>query len=160
MLAHLSTAQSLQCADEVIGENERMTLLPDGARALARGRRGRAALHAQEAPEFGTGVGSQPHLRCPPSLEGPSSLEATRPKHRDRGPGGGALTSSRAVPDPPRLTLSRRDAAAALGMSLRHFQRHVQPHLRCIYSGQLRLYPIAELERWVSEQAWRDGTVA
>ena len=70
------------------------------------------------------------------------------------------MTSSRAIPDPPRLTLSRRDAAAALGMSLRHFQRHVQPHLRCIYSGQLRLYPIAELERWVSEQAWRDGTVA
>jgi len=58
------------------------------------------------------------------------------------------------------LALSRSDAAAALGMSLRHFQRHVQPHLRCIYCGQLRLYPVAELERWVSEQAWRTGTVA
>jgi hypothetical protein len=45
-------------------------------------------------------------------------------------------------------------------MSLRHFQRHVQPQLRCIYCGQLRLYPVAELERWVSEQAWRAGTVA
>ncbi|WP_249010558.1 hypothetical protein [Conexibacter sp. DBS9H8] len=33
-------------------------------------------------------------------------------------------------------------------MSLRHFQRHVQPQLRCIHSGQLRLYPVAELERW------------
>lgn len=48
----------------------------------------------------------------------------------------------------PRLALSRKDAAAALGMSLRHFQRHVQPHLRCIHCGQLRLYPLAELERW------------
>jgi hypothetical protein len=60
----------------------------------------------------------------------------------------------------PRLALSRRDAAAALGMSLRHFQRHVQPHLRCIYAGQLRLYPVAELERWIREQVWRDGTAA
>ena len=59
-----------------------------------------------------------------------------------------------------RLALSRNEAAASLGMSLRHFQRHVQPHIGCIYSGQLRLYPVAELERWVSEQDWRRGTVA
>jgi hypothetical protein len=38
-------------------------------------------------------------------------------------------------------------------MSLRHFQRHVQPNLRCIYSGQLRLFPVAELERWVNEHS-------
>lgn len=57
----------------------------------------------------------------------------------------------------PQLALSRREAAAALGMSLRHFQRHVQPNLRCIYSGQLRLYPVAELERWLRTQAWRKG---
>lgn len=54
-----------------------------------------------------------------------------------------------------RLALSRRDAAAALGMSLRHFQRHVQPHLRCVYCGQLRLYPVVELERWMDEHTWR-----
>jgi hypothetical protein len=60
----------------------------------------------------------------------------------------------------PRLALSRREAAEALGMSLRHFQRHVQPHLRCIYSGQLRLYPLSELERWVDEHAWRSGDAA
>jgi hypothetical protein len=60
----------------------------------------------------------------------------------------------------PRLALSRREAAAALGMSLRHFQRHVQPHLCCIYSGQLRLYPLAELERWMHEQTYRNGTPA
>jgi hypothetical protein len=66
------------------------------------------------------------------------------------------VTSSRDAIDPPRLALSRRDAASALGMSLRHFQRHVQPSLRCIYSGQLRLYPVAELERWIKEQGWRN----
>jgi len=60
----------------------------------------------------------------------------------------------------PRLALSRRDAAAALGMSLRHFQRHVQPQLQCIYSGQLRLYPLAELQRWVDEQGWRNDGAA
>jgi hypothetical protein len=65
------------------------------------------------------------------------------------------MRSSSSVPDPPRLALSRRDAAAALGMSLRHFQRHVQPHLRCVYSGQLRLFPVPELERWLTEHSWR-----
>jgi len=70
------------------------------------------------------------------------------------------MTVSPSEASTPRLALSRRDAAAALGISLRHFQRHVQPHLRCIYSGQLRLYPVAELERWISEQSWRSGTAA
>jgi len=52
-----------------------------------------------------------------------------------------------------RLALGRSEAAAALGMSLRHFQRHVQPHIRTVYSGQLRLYSIKELERWLERNA-------
>ncbi len=59
-----------------------------------------------------------------------------------------------------RLALSRSDAAASLGMSLRHFQRHVQPHVRCIYSGQLRLYPVTELERWLAEEQSRHEPAA
>jgi hypothetical protein len=39
--------------------------------------------------------------------------------------------------DTPRLAYSRKQAAEALGRSLRHFQRDVQPRLRCVYSGQL-----------------------
>lgn len=66
------------------------------------------------------------------------------------------MTYSRGMPHQPHLALSRRDAAAALGMSLRHFQRHVQPHLRCVYSGQLRLFPVAELERWINERSSRE----
>jgi hypothetical protein len=62
--------------------------------------------------------------------------------------------------DTSRLALSRSEAAAALGVSLRHFQRHVQPHVRCIYSGQLRLYPVAELERWIHDQSFHHGTAA
>lgn len=57
----------------------------------------------------------------------------------------------------PRLAFSRKEAAAALGMSLRHFQRHVQPHLRCVYCGQLRLYPVSELERWMSAHSSHGG---
>jgi hypothetical protein len=60
----------------------------------------------------------------------------------------------------PRVLLSRREAADALGMSLRHFQRHVQPHVRCVYSGQLRLYPLKDLEHWAEEHACREGTAA
>lgn len=50
-----------------------------------------------------------------------------------------------------RLSLSRQQAADALGMSLAHFKRHVQPQVRCVYSGKLRLYPVRELERWLAE---------
>jgi hypothetical protein len=55
----------------------------------------------------------------------------------------------------PRMLLSRREAAAALGMSLRHFQRYVQPYVRCVYSGQLRLYRPRDLERWADDEACR-----
>lgn len=65
-----------------------------------------------------------------------------------------------ANPTTVRLALSRSEAAASLGMSLRHFQRHVQPHVRCVYSGQLRLYPVGELERWVSEHQSRHEPAA
>ena len=60
----------------------------------------------------------------------------------------------------PRVLLSRREAAEALGMSLSHFQRHVQPCVRCIYSGQLRLYPMKDLERWAEQHACADGEAA
>jgi len=52
-----------------------------------------------------------------------------------------------------RLLLTRQEAAEALGVSLSHFQRHVQPHLRCVYSGQLRLYRLADIEAWIEENA-------
>jgi integrase len=34
-------------------------------------------------------------------------------------------------------------------MSLSHFQRHVQPEIQCVRSGQLRLYRPRDLERWL-----------
>jgi hypothetical protein len=53
----------------------------------------------------------------------------------------------------PRLLLTRREAAVALGVSLSHFQRHIQPYIPCVYSGQLRLYRPTDLERWAEAQA-------
>lgn len=53
----------------------------------------------------------------------------------------------------PKFLLTRKEAAEALGMSLSHFQRHVQPHLPCVYSGQLRQYRPKDLEKWAEEEA-------
>jgi excisionase family DNA binding protein len=49
--------------------------------------------------------------------------------------------------------LTRREAAVALGVSLSHFQRHIQRHIPCVYSGQLRLYRPEDLERWAEAEA-------
>jgi hypothetical protein len=38
-------------------------------------------------------------------------------------------------------------------MSLDSFERHVQPELRLIRRGKLRLVPVAELERWANQNA-------
>ena len=55
----------------------------------------------------------------------------------------------------PRLALAREEAAAALGMSLDSFERHVQPTVRMVRLGRMRLVPIAELERWLADHAER-----
>ena len=60
----------------------------------------------------------------------------------------------------PRLALTREEAAASLGMSLDSFERHVQPTLRMVRLGRMRLVPVTELERWLEENAsdTLDGT--
>lgn len=60
----------------------------------------------------------------------------------------------------PRLLLSKREAAGSLGMSVRHFERHVQPQLPCVRSGQLTLYPLRDLERWAEDEATINGRAA
>lgn len=54
-----------------------------------------------------------------------------------------------------RLLLTRAASAERLSMSLRHFQRVVQPNIRLVRSGRLRLVPVSELERWVAENVDR-----
>lgn len=49
----------------------------------------------------------------------------------------------------PRLLLTREQAAAALGISLDTFKRHVEPHLAFVVIGRRKQVPMAEIERWV-----------
>lgn len=53
----------------------------------------------------------------------------------------------------PRLALAREEAASSLGMSLDSFERHVQPTLRMVRLGRMRLVPVRELERWLEDNA-------
>lgn len=65
----------------------------------------------------------------------------------------GALLAHATVP--PRIALTREEAARSLGVSLDSFERYVQPDLKLIRRGRLRLVPVAEIERWVAENAER-----
>lgn len=38
-------------------------------------------------------------------------------------------------------------------MSINSFERHVQPELKLVRRGKLRLIPIREIERWLEENA-------
>ena len=62
-------------------------------------------------------------------------------------------TTSRPAESVPRYSLTRKEAAAALGMSVDTFERRVQPFVRVVLCGQLILVPPAELERWVRDNA-------
>lgn len=66
---------------------------------------------------------------------------------------GPPMTRSTSV---PRLLFTREESAHALGMSLSHFQRHVQPHVPCVYVGQLRQYRPEDLKSW-AERARSGG---
>lgn len=55
----------------------------------------------------------------------------------------------------PRLSLSKAEAAESMGVSVRHFQRHIQPHVPVVYSGQLTLYPIRGLQEFIDKEAIR-----
>ena len=53
----------------------------------------------------------------------------------------------------PRLALRKEEAAAALGISDESFDRYVKPYVGVVRWGSLRVYPLAELERVLAEQA-------
>ena len=53
------------------------------------------------------------------------------------------------------ILLTRPQAAAAMGMSLDSFERYVQPEVKLVRRGKLRLVPVGELERWAVENAER-----
>jgi hypothetical protein len=53
----------------------------------------------------------------------------------------------------PRLSLSKQEAAAALGMSEDSFDRYVRAHVPCVRRGRLRLYSLRDLEQWLQANA-------
>lgn len=55
----------------------------------------------------------------------------------------------------PRLALSKVEAASALGVSVDFFDEHVMPELSIVRRGRRRLIPVAELQRWLSDSAFR-----
>jgi excisionase family DNA binding protein len=55
----------------------------------------------------------------------------------------------------PRVALTKPEAAESLGVSVDHLERHVLPDLRVIRTGRLVRIPLAELERWATENAAR-----
>ena len=63
------------------------------------------------------------------------------------------MSTQNVVATVPRLSLRREEAAAALGVSGDHFDRHVRHELRAVRSGRVALYPVAELERWLEKNA-------
>jgi hypothetical protein len=56
---------------------------------------------------------------------------------------------------PPRIALTKQEAAAAIGTSVDFFEQHVQVDLEVVRQGRKVLVPVAQLERWVSENAQR-----
>ncbi len=65
--------------------------------------------------------------------------------------------SKRTRRDVPCLALNQQEAAVALGMSVDHFERHVKQDLPVVYSGSLRLYPLAGLHQWLADNALHRG---
>ena len=60
----------------------------------------------------------------------------------------------------PRIALTREEAAAALGMSLSHFKRHVQPYVRCVHTGARTSFLVKDLEVWMEREATLGGRAA
>ena len=83
----------------------------------------------------------------------PQRIDETCPMRTGSGLSTVRANSSRPLAAVPRYTLTRREAAASLGMSINHFERRVQPDLKVVLCGQLVLIPLTELERWVQHNA-------
>jgi hypothetical protein len=63
---------------------------------------------------------------------------------------------ARKLPAPiPRVALTPAEAAAALGVGPDFFNDQIRPDLQLIRRGRRVLVPVAELERWVTENVER-----
>jgi hypothetical protein len=83
-------------------------------------------------------------------------MSAVRPSHVPR-----VLLSRReaadalgmSLQDTLRLALRKEEAARALGISDESFDRYVKPTLPVVRMGSMRVYSIDQLRAWLAEQA-------
>lgn len=94
---------------------------------------------------------SDPRLPYPAGAGSRSAQATGYPAVPTAGPADSTATNGRRYI--PRLALTRAEAADAIGMSVDSFDRYVQPHIRLIRKGKLRVVPVAELERWLVNNA-------
>jgi excisionase family DNA binding protein len=59
-----------------------------------------------------------------------------------------------------RLTLTRKEAAASLGVSVDYLDDHVLPEICTVRRGRLRLIPVSELEAWLASTAKHPATLS
>lgn len=64
-------------------------------------------------------------------------------------------TRKKARPTPPPLTVGPEDAAAMLGVSRDHLERHIAQELRWIRRGRRKLVLVRDLEAWAEANAER-----
>lgn len=67
--------------------------------------------------------------------------------------GWGGAVSKKLSTSIPRLALTPREAASAIGVGEDFFSEHVRPELQLIRRGRKVLVPVAELERWMRANA-------
>jgi hypothetical protein len=65
------------------------------------------------------------------------------------------MTPATVVSPIPRVTLTKADAAVALGISIDSLERYALPSLRVIRRGKQVLLPVEELRRWAHDNAER-----
>jgi excisionase family DNA binding protein len=55
----------------------------------------------------------------------------------------------------PRLALTVAEACQALNVSWDTWHEHIAPYVRMVRIGRRKLVPVAELERWLADNATR-----
>ena len=56
-----------------------------------------------------------------------------------------------------RLALRMAEAARAMGISVDSFERHVEPQIKIVRLGRVKLAPVAELDRFIAENGYQIG---
>jgi excisionase family DNA binding protein len=88
-----------------------------------------------------------PRLETTTSRSDGADMDVSGPRAR------ATVRTGEAVVGAPRLALTIEEAAEAIGVSRRHFERHIIGHLRVAAVGGRRLIPVRELERFLVERA-------